>query len=328
MRLEQTHAGLRTEVGRMADELEAKAREVDMKNELAELGQVAMSVAHELRDELAGATLEVGLLKRRLSEGLPTLDVVAKLETALATVNAALGDLLSFAAGRQPNLEWVDVRQVVDHVWTTLERQIAVHGVQTVTDVPPRVRALVDREMLHSALSKLALDALEAMPRGGRLTVTSYLGANGLELEVADSGPGLNDEVRRRAFEPFFTTKTGAHGLGLAVVHRLAEAHGGDVVATNCPEGGAAFTLRFPLRLRVPRPELRWRLDTTRCRPNQASLLTDGSSRANVPAGCRNAAVDDAHGPGGGCRGAGRGRSQPGIPGKLASGRNGRLATG
>ena len=101
--------------------------------------------------------------------------------------------------------------------------------------------------MLQSAILKLALNALEAMPRGGRLVVTSFTGAAGLELEVADSGPGLNDEVRRRAFEPFFTTKSGAHGLGLAVVHRLAEAHGGDVVATNCPEGGAAFTLRIPL---------------------------------------------------------------------------------
>ncbi len=102
--------------------------------------------------------------------------------------------------------------------------------------------------MLRWAILKLALNALEAMPRGGRLVVTSFSGSAGLELEVADSGPGLNDEVRRRAFEPFFTTKTGAHGLGLAVVHRLAEAHGGDVVAMNCPEGGAAFTLRIPLR--------------------------------------------------------------------------------
>jgi signal transduction histidine kinase len=86
------------------------------------------------------------------------------------------------------------------------------------------------------------------MPQGGRLVVTSFIGPRGLELEVADSGSGLSDEARRRAFEPFFTTKSGAQGLGLAIVGRIAQVHGGDVTAANCPEGGAAFTLRFPPR--------------------------------------------------------------------------------
>ena len=90
------------------------------------------------------------------------------------------------------------------------------------------------------------VNAVEAMPRGGRLVVTSYIGRNGLELEVADSGPGLSDEARRRAFEPYYTTKRDKTGVGLSVVRGIARAHGGDVVAANCPEGGAAFTLRFP----------------------------------------------------------------------------------
>jgi signal transduction histidine kinase len=65
-------------------------------------------------------------------------------------------------------------------------------------------------------------------------------------LEVADTGAGLGDEVKRRAFEPFFSTKSHGTGLGLAIVERIAEAHGGECLAQNCPDGGAAFTLRFP----------------------------------------------------------------------------------
>jgi signal transduction histidine kinase len=84
------------------------------------------------------------------------------------------------------------------------------------------------------------------MPDGGRLTITSHTGSHGVEIEVADTGPGLSDEARRRAFEPFFTTKPSGTGLGLAIVYRIAEVHCGDVVASNCPDGGAAFTLRFP----------------------------------------------------------------------------------
>ncbi len=86
----------------------------------------------------------------------------------------------------------------------------------------------------------------QGMPDGGELTITSCQGAAALELEVADSGPGFGEEVRQKLFEPFFSTKSGGTGLGLAIVYRIAEVHGGDVAAANCPEGGAAFTLRFP----------------------------------------------------------------------------------
>ena len=73
-----------------------------------------------------------------------------------------------------------------------------------------------------------------------------YHSANSFEVEIADSGPGLNEDAVGKAFEPFFTTKAGGTGLGLSIVGRIMEAHGGDIGANNCPEGGAAFTLRFP----------------------------------------------------------------------------------
>jgi two-component system sensor histidine kinase HydH len=92
------------------------------------------------------------------------------------------------------------------------------------------------------------LNAIDAMPHGGSLVITSYDGPDGFELEVADTGPGLSDEVRKRLFEPFYSTKSTGTGLGLAVVYHVAQAHGGDVTATNCPEGGAAFTIRLARR--------------------------------------------------------------------------------
>ena len=70
--------------------------------------------------------------------------------------------------------------------------------------------------------------------------------ADGVELEVADSGPGLSDDACRRAFEPFFSTKPGGTGLGLSIVYRTAEVHGGRVSAENRPEGGASFSIYLP----------------------------------------------------------------------------------
>jgi signal transduction histidine kinase len=107
---------------------------------------------------------------------------------------------------------------------------------------------VADRDLLRRAVLNLSLNALDAMPDGGRLFITSFSGAGGLELELADSGPGLSEQAQRRAFEPFFTTKSNGTGLGLAIVDRIAEVHGGDVAARNCPEGGAAFTIRIPQR--------------------------------------------------------------------------------
>ncbi len=100
--------------------------------------------------------------------------------------------------------------------------------------------------MLRRAILNLALNAVDAMRDGGELSVTAHSGAAGLEIELADTGPGLSEQARRRAFEPFFTTKSNGTGLGLAIVERIAEAHGGQITAVNRPEGGAAFTLRIP----------------------------------------------------------------------------------
>ncbi|HMP08385.1 MAG TPA: ATP-binding protein, partial [Lacipirellulaceae bacterium] len=126
--------------------------------------------------------------------------------------------------------------------------ELNAQGIEVSVDVPPNTAIAADREMLRRAILNLVLNAVDAMPLGGELTITSYHGRAGFELEIADSGPGLVPEQMQRVFEPFFTTKSSGTGLGLSIVQRIAEAHGGRVTALNCPQGGAAFTIQFPFR--------------------------------------------------------------------------------
>lgn len=251
VRLEQTHEALRMEVCRLTEELEVKNRELARKNRLADLGQMASHIAHEVRNNLVPVTLYFSLLRRRLSADRDLSGILDKVEGGFVALDATVNDLLNFTADRDPKLEFVTLCKLVDDVLGSLAPQLAAQDIESVMDVPASVRITADATMLRRALLNLVLNALDAMPHGGRLVVTGVQGKYGLELEVADSGPGLSEEVRRRAFEPFFSTKSGGTGLGLAIVHRIAEVHGGDVVAANCPEGGAAFTLRLPNRARL-----------------------------------------------------------------------------
>jgi signal transduction histidine kinase len=248
LRLERTHETLCGEVARLTQELEIKNRELARKNRLADLGQMAAHIAHEVRNNLVPVSLYMSLLRRRLSDDSGSLTILAKIEAGFTALDATVNDLLSFTAHRQPHWQTFVVGDLVNEVCGSLEPQLEAQLIDVDVDVPPNTLLTADREMFRRAVLNLVLNAIDAMPSGGTLVITSYDNARGFELEIADSGPGLTDETKRRAFEPFFSTKQNGTGLGLAIVYHVAEAHGGTVTAMNCPEGGAAFTIKIPRR--------------------------------------------------------------------------------
>jgi signal transduction histidine kinase len=247
-RLQETHESLQAEVRRLTDELEKKNRELARKNRLADLGQISTHVAHEVRNSLVPVTLYLSLLRRRLAADPASMEVLDKMTNSFSDVRTTVNDLLHFAADRDPQRRSVRVLELIQDVRDALAPQLMAQAIRFDIDVPLDHVVLVDRDMLRRAVLNLALNSLDAMPDGGEIVVTSFIGSHGFELEIADSGPGLSEEIARRAFDPFYTTKSSGTGLGLAIVSRIAELHGGDVTVANCPEGGAAFTIRIPYR--------------------------------------------------------------------------------
>ncbi|HEX7450169.1 MAG TPA: ATP-binding protein [Pirellulales bacterium] len=248
LRLEQTHEALRAEVHRLTDELEIKNRELARKNRLADLGQVASHVAHEVRNNLVPVALYLSVLRRRVAHDAGSVAALDKIESGFTSLDATVNDLLNFAAERDPVISRVPLRAMVADLQSSLAPQLAAQGIEVSVRIPQPLAVWADRDMLRRAILNIALNALDAMPGGGRLALAAAEQADAVVLEIADTGPGLSADAQRRAFEPFFTTKSTGTGLGLAIVYRTAEAHGGEVTVANQPAGGACFTLRLPHR--------------------------------------------------------------------------------
>ena len=246
LRLQGTHESLRAEVQRLTDELKIKNRELARKDRLADLGQMASHVAHEVRNSLVPVTLYLSLLRRRIGADPGAVDVLDKIEAGFSALDVTVNDLLRFTSDREPVLQQLGVKSLADEIRASLLPQLLAQSIDTKIDVPEQLWITADRDMLRRAILNLVLNAVDAMPDGGRLEISADNGPNGARVRVSDTGHGMSDGTRQKAFEPFFTTKQGGTGLGLAIVYRIAEVHRGSVRADARAGGGSTFTLSFP----------------------------------------------------------------------------------
>jgi signal transduction histidine kinase len=214
---------------------------------LAALGELSAVVAHEVRNPLGVIFNSLGSLRRLVRPSGDAKMLFDIVEEEADRLNRIVGDLLDFARPSQPELrpEHLD-RVVEDAVAAALAQQPS--RIELARDLDPEVPPVsMDARLVRQAILNVAVNAAQAMPRGGRITLrTRREGADAL-VEIEDTGPGIPDEVRGRIFEPFFTTKASGTGLGLAVVKRIVEGHGGAVAVRSAPGAGTVFSLRFPL---------------------------------------------------------------------------------
>lgn len=145
-------------------------------------------------------------------------------------------------------LQRLDLASLIIDVAMTYTKQLDDAKIDVDLDVPHNLWVELDPILMRDAFRKLIDNAVEAMPNGGQLTITSLVGRTGLDIEFADSGRGISDELKERLFEPFATTKHDHAGLGLSLVRDIVSSHQGTVTVDDCPEGGTAFTISIPFR--------------------------------------------------------------------------------
>jgi len=217
---------------------------------LTAMRTLSAGLAHEVRNPLNAATLQLELLERRLRRGAadPKLTESTDLiHHELGRLTRMLNDFLAFA--RPPDLTAAphDVGALVRGVVEVERAGAAAAGVElTAPAGGAAVRARVDPDRLHQIAQNLIRNAVEATPAGGRVDVEVAAGPRGAELRVRDTGPGIPPEVEQRIFEPFFSTKPAGTGLGMSIVASLVAAHHGTIEVDTAPGHGTAVTVRLP----------------------------------------------------------------------------------
>jgi len=248
-RLKKSHETLWVEVARLRGELAEKDRELQRRERLSALGEMAAGVAHEIRNPLGGIGLYASLLERDLGDLPPQQQIARRISAGVQNLETIVRDILSFAGDAEPRLAGVLFADVLDSALAQTAPQVGAKSVTLeVDDALRAVELWCDAAQVERALLNLVFNALDAVSDGGRVSIRRGASAESEQaaIVVEDDGPGIEPACLQRIFNPFFTTKDHGTGLGLAIVHRIAEAHGGSVTARNRASGGACFVLSIP----------------------------------------------------------------------------------
>jgi signal transduction histidine kinase len=215
---------------------------------LAAVGTMASGLAHEVRNPLNSASLQLTLLERRLQRGdspgqvLPIAEII---KSEIDRLDRLVRDFLSFSQPRAFEPNAVDVRTLLSSLGELIAPTAEAASVTVATELPPTPLAIAgDPERLRQVLLNLTRNAFEALHgRGGHVVLRARPAGDAVEIDVEDDGPGFAEELP--VFDAFFTTKEHGTGLGLSLVHRIVTDHGGTIRVQSRP-GRTCFTLRLP----------------------------------------------------------------------------------
>lgn len=236
-------------------EMKERVRESDR---LAAIGELAASIAHEIRNPLASIRGSVEMLDDDLDLDGDQAELMALVLKESGRVNTIINDFLAYSRMRPTSRRRFPGQEFRDEISLQIRQHIAAKGgrVRLHCDIQPEdMDVVADPGQLTQMTLNLVINACEAMKYNGDLHLCLRLLAAGTsqELVVTDNGPGINHDIRHELFTPFATDKEGGTGLGLSIVQRIATAHGGHVRAEDAPGGGTTFRIRWPV---VHVPEL------------------------------------------------------------------------
>ncbi len=235
-------------VEEVAERAQRHQREMLRAEQLSAVGQLAASVAHEVRNPLTSVKLLVESAMRAPQQKPLTKADLEVMHAEVVRLEQTVQSFLDFARLPTPQRSNVDLREVTKQAVELVRARARQQGVEVAFLNQERaVSGNVDGNQIRTVLVNLFLNSLDAMPHGGRLEIDLDVSPTSEVLvRVADTGSGIPAEMAGRLFTPFASTKPTGTGLGLSISRRIIEEHGGQITAANRPEGGACFTIALP----------------------------------------------------------------------------------
>lgn len=233
----------------------------------AELAELAGGFIHEIKNRLSTLGLNLQLLAEDFQEPQSprerrALDRVTRLQTECQRLVDVSNDFLRFARVRDLDLRPCVLNEVIEEMVDFFAPTARQANIETKCFLPADLPAVyLDRELFKQALLNLLLNAEQAMPEGGELTIQAAVepvrsgGSPRVSLSLIDTGKGMSAETLAKVFRPFFSTRPGGTGLGLPTTRRIIEAHGGSIDVQSEPGKGTMFTIRLPTDPPAPLPE-------------------------------------------------------------------------
>jgi len=240
------------EHGRVTADLVNSRELLARADRLSALGTLAASVAHEIRNPLVSVRTFIQLLPERLAdeEFRTTFRELALGE--VERITSLISDLLAFSRPAPAQLELADLNELVGQIVRLLDAEARRNDVELTTGVDATLPLVaVDDAQVKQVLMNVILNAIQACPAHGLVSVTTRSDGASCIVAVADSGPGISPEHLDRIFDPFFSTKEAGSGLGLFVAQQIVTQHGGHIEIAPRPGGGTVFSIHFPMRARA-----------------------------------------------------------------------------
>lgn len=235
-----------------------QAKEEDRARRLMAMGQMAASLAHEIRNPLGSMELYCTLLKKDLS-GLPkSFELAEQIHSGIKILDRIISNCLQFSRDLVPKRKRItDTSELIDETFTCVQAKAEEAGVRLTFEEKGENELCIDSYLVHQALVNLILNSIEAsqeqasadsldQPESVVVVESDRQNADSWFISVRDNGPGITQIEQERIFDPFFTTKNDGTGLGLAIVHSIVAAHSGHVAISSVPGRGTTVTMEFP----------------------------------------------------------------------------------
>ena len=243
------------ELGEYDKRLRENQEQLIQAEKLTSLGQMAASIAHEVNNPLAGVLVYTQLLAKKINSNKfseeVALDYLTKMETELTRSTRLIRNLLDFARQSPPALREVNANEVLERALDLAGHSAELQHIQVIKELDPSLPTLMaDFDQLQQVCTNLIMNAIQAMPDGGKLTIRTSADSDGqLRIAIQDTGCGISKENQRKLFTPFFTTKSKGKGvgLGLAVAYGIIQRHHGRIEVQSKEGEGTTFTIYLPL---------------------------------------------------------------------------------